>query len=308
MSNFRQSSTWKISKKIAFDPIRRATAQLVGCGRIPLEWCVGQNWGDALSPILVSLLAGKSVLHVNGRHNYRYLAIGSILENANEYSEVWGAGFISESGLVQSRPKAVHAVRGPLSRNLLLNQGIECPKIYGDPALLLPRFFDPAVQKSYSVGIIPHYIDKQSKWLDLYRDDPEVLILDIESGIEDFVRSVKSCKTILSSSLHGLICADAYHIPNAWVQFSDRILGGDFKFRDYRLAIGSAEPEPLRVTLKTQLASILEKTEARPLNIDLRKLIWACPFLSDHLRRELIEPKLALGELPLRFKSSQLGD
>jgi len=308
MANFRQSSVWKISKQIAFDPVRRTTARLFGVGRVPVEWCVGRNWGDALSPVLVSLLAGKSVAHVNGQHNYRYLVIGSILESANEYSEVWGAGFISEKGLVKSRPKAVYAVRGPLSRNLLLNEGIECPEIYGDPALLLPRFFNPTVQKRYDIGIIPHYIDKQSKWLDLYRDDPSVLILDIQSGIQDFVRAVKSCKAILSSSLHGLICADAYHIPNAWVQFSDRILGGEFKFRDYRLGIGSPEPQPLRVAEKTPLAVLLEKTQIRPLNVDLRKLILACPFLSEYVRREVIDAELALGGLPQRFISSRLKD
>jgi hypothetical protein len=38
---------------------------------------------------------------------------------------------------------------------------------------------------------------------------------------------------VLSSSLHGLIAADALGVPNAWIGLSDALRGGDFKFRDY---------------------------------------------------------------------------
>lgn len=273
---------------------------------MPLTWCLGRNWGDALSPVLVGLLSGKPVIHLDGLHHDRYLAIGSILGGANERAEVWGSGFIRENESVIGRPRAVHAVRGPLSRALLLKQGIACPEVYGDPALLLPRFFNPNEPKRYSIGIIPHYIDKGHPWLEQYRHDPQVLILDIENDIQNFVRSVKSCKVILSSSLHGLICADAYGVPNAWVQFSNDVVGGDFKFRDYRHSIGAGEPKPLRMTEKTQLAVAASKAEHRPLNIDLRKLILACPFLSKNLRREVIGAGSAIEVLPEMFISAHL--
>lgn len=307
MQNFRETAAWQFAKRLALDPVRRAAVKAAYGRRVPLHWVRGNNWGDALSPILVELLSGKKAMHVVGNHHDRYMAIGSLLDDANERTEVWGSGFIREKGAVVGRPRAIHAVRGPLSRSLLLKQGIDCPELYGDPALLLPRFFNPDVSKRYSVGIVPHYIDKANPWLERYRNDPQVLILDIESGVQNFVRAVKSCEVILSSSLHGLICADSYGVPNVWIQFSDDVIGGDFKFRDYRLSIGAEEPKPLRLTEETSLMFAASKAVQRPLNIDLRKLMLACPFLSESLRDEIRASALEPAALPKRFVSPGLG-
>lgn len=306
MSNFRQLVAWKLAKRIAIDPARRLSAQVNFRGRVPLTWCVGNNWGDALSPVLVGLLSGKPVVHLQGLHNERYLAIGSILGGANEFAEVWGSGFIREHESIIGHPRAVHAVRGPLSRAALLRQGVACPEVFGDPALLLPRFFNPKVSQRYSVGIVPHYIDKGHPWLDQQRRDPQVLILDIESGIQEFVRAVKSCEVILSSSLHGLICADAYGVPNAWVQFSDDVVGGSFKFRDYNLSIGAEEPMELRIDEGTTLMSLVAQAKRQELRINLRKFMLVCPFLSDSLRQEVISSAPANCGLPTAFTSARL--
>jgi pyruvyltransferase len=304
MYNFRQLLVWKIAKRIAVDPVRRILVKTIYRERLPLDWCLGLNWGDALNPVLAELLSGKKAVHLDGLHHDRFLVIGSILDGANERSEVWGSGFIREDGRTIGHPKTVHAVRGPLSRALLLKQDVVCPEVYGDPALLLPLFFNPDVPKRYSVGIIPHYVDKQSEWLERYRHDPQVLIIDIESDIQDFVRSLKSCRAILSSSLHGLICADAYNVPNTWVQFSDDVEGGGFKFRDYRLSIGAGEPEILRLTEGVDLSFATNRAKHWPLNIDLRKLILACPFLSETLRGEVLGSEF----LPEKFTSIALED
>ncbi|WP_161984365.1 polysaccharide pyruvyl transferase family protein [Mariprofundus erugo] len=279
---------WKAAKP-ALDVLRRQTVNIKGYGKIPLDWCIGPNWGDALNPVLVELLSGKKAMHLAGLHHDRYMVIGSILDGANERTQVWGSGFIRENGKVLAPPRAIHAVRGPLTRGLLLKQGIGCPEVYGDPALLYPRFFNPEIPKKYSVGIIPHYIDKQNPWLERYRNDPAVLVLDIESGINDFVCALKSCEVILSSSLHGLICADAYGIPNTWIRFSDDVVGGDFKFRDYRLSIGADEPSPILMSENVSLASVVDQADSNSMNIDLRKLLLSCPFLSENIRQEVLE-------------------
>lgn len=306
VGNIRELRLWKTAKRLAVDPGRRAVANVVCRGRVPLMWCQGANWGDALSPVLVGLLSGKPVVHLEGLHHNRYLAIGSILDGANERAEVWGSGFIREHDRLSGHPRRVYAVRGPLSRESLLSQGVECPEVYGDPALLLPHFFNPTVAKRYAVGIIPHYIDKGHPWLETHRRDPQVLVIDIESGIQEFVRAVKSCEVILSSSLHGLICAEAYGVPNAWVQFSDEVIGGNFKFRDYRLSIGADEPGTILIENDTKLADPVAKAELRELRIDLRKLILACPFLSEKLGREVACCEPATCGLPEAFASARL--
>ena len=47
------------------------------------------------------------------------------------------------------------------------------------------------------------------------------------------MKQINSCKFILSSSLHGLIFADSYNIPNHKIIISDKIIGGDYKYKDY---------------------------------------------------------------------------
>lgn len=303
---FRKSTLWKIAKQRFIDPVRRVSASVHHRNKIPLAWCSGLNWGDALSPVLVHALSGKVVVHTDGLHLYRFLAVGSILGSANEQAEVWGSGFICENATVIGTPRKIHAVRGPLSRASLLAQGIECPAVFGDPALLLPRLYNPTVGKRYSVGIVPHYVDKSHPWLASFRNDPQVRILDIESGITDFVQAIKSCEVILSSSLHGLICADAYGVPNGWIQLSDDVIGGDFKFRDYRHSTGAGEPACLSITDSTKLSDAVEYAEFHELKIDLKKLLLACPFLSDALRHEIINAQAQTCGLPEVLMSAKI--
>jgi pyruvyltransferase len=306
MNDFRNTKAWTMAKRLGVDALRRNAASFTSWDKIPLMWCEGRNWGDALSPYLVRLLSGKEVVLRTGLHQRRFLAIGSILGDANEYSEVWGSGFIHENDRVLGGPRMVHAVRGPLTRDLLLRQGVDCPEAYGDPALLLSMFFNPEVVKRYAVGIIPHYIDKGNPWLRQFVQDPQVRIIDIEAGIEDFVREVKSCEVILSSSLHGLICADSYGVPNAWIQLSGDVVGGDFKFRDYRASIGAVEPIALTIKESSRLGAMVSKAVGHVLNIDLRKLQLVCPFLSTPIRRKLDEAPAHSFGLPYRLKSVNL--
>lgn len=304
MGNFSNHPLWNIPKKLAWDPARRIAVKTVHRNRIPLSWILGNNWGDALSPWLVERLSGRVPIDLEGLHHDRYLVIGSILGGANERAEVWGSGFIREDEALVGKPKAVHAVRGPLSREKLLRQGVDCPEVYGDPALLLPRFFNPSIGKTHTVGIIPHYVDKDHPWVKSQGRDPQVRIIDIESGIEEFVLAVKSCEVILSSSLHGLICADSYGVPNAWIQLSSKVIGGDFKFRDYRSAIGASEPIPLDVSKEPELERLVSQVAMHELDIDLRKLLLACPFLSPDLRREIGNSHTGPCALVARFHST----
>jgi hypothetical protein len=59
------------------------------------------------------------------------------------------------------------------------------------------------------------------------------------------VEAITACHAILSSSLHGLIVAEAYGVPAAWMTITDKVKGGGFKFCDYYLATGREPPQPL---------------------------------------------------------------
>ena len=131
-----------------------------------------RNLGDELNFYLVRELTGKHVFNYANLlplDLVNYSCIGSILEwlpNPNKI--VWGTGAMYGNQKLCCKPLKVCAVRGPLTRQYLLGQGIECPEVYGDPALLLPLIYRPAKVKKYKVGIIPHICDF---------DDPLVQVL-----------------------------------------------------------------------------------------------------------------------------------
>ena len=290
MNSLKQSHAWKLAKGKLVDPLRRLAFETVYRGHLPLYYCESPNWGDALSPVLCSMLSGKPVKKMLWTHQNRYFAIGSILEHANSRAEVWGSGFVWPDGKFSEAAPKIHAVRGPRTRARLLELGIECPEIFGDPALLFPLFYNPEVEKKYAVGIIPHFSDKDTAWIKRQQTnaDPNIRIIDVEGGIEEFVREVKSCELIVSSSLHGLICADAYGVPNVWVKLSDILWGGSFKFCDYHESVGREAPAVITPDADTPLSWITQHHRPYTASLDLRPLINACPFMAADVRKRLL--------------------
>ena len=130
------------------DKARRAQRKFVSTARVALDPYVpivtlydhNSNWGDALNLVLVEHISGRRVVAVQDVYNFRkrpvYSVIGSILGNTSLPVEVWGSGFIASDRTFQTAPRRIYAVRGPLTRNLVLKQGLSCPAVYGDPALL----------------------------------------------------------------------------------------------------------------------------------------------------------------------------
>lgn len=252
-------------------------------------WYHSKNWGDALNPVLIQKISGKTpLLATNYTYNVRnipvYSVVGSVLERPNMRNcghgnlVVWGTGFISSRGRLKVQPKEICAVRGPLTRELLLEQGYECPEIYGDPALLYPMFYKSEAQKKHKLDIIPHYIDKNHTAINNFQNDPDVLIIDILSGIHNVVDQVCSCQKIASSSLHGIIAADAYGIPSTWIKFSDGVIGNGFKFFDYFKSVGRTDEGPLVIQEDSSIDDILDTYYQYKLDLDLKELWDACPF------------------------------
>lgn len=219
-----------------------------------------RNWGDDLNYFFLRELTGRPIVMY---HNFKlakwfhlknYLCIGTLLDAvnyANSQTIVWGSG-VSGQERTFVHPKNILAVRGKKTKEFCDRYRVDCPDVYGDPALLLPLVYNPrerfsaslppfplseGASKKHRIGIIPHVVDQQHPVIreikEKYAD--EILIIDLAHYKKwtDVIDQICSCERILSSSLHGLIVSDAYQVPNCWIELSGNIPSGHFKFYDY---------------------------------------------------------------------------
>lgn len=254
---------------------------------INIKCSVHGNFGDKVTnTYIMNKISGQTVQIIAMQKQdveNCCLGCGSILRWATSKDIVWGSGYMRLSDECIGKPKKIYAVRGKLTRQLLLKQNIKCPEIYGDPALLYPRFYYPKIEKKYKLGIIPHYIDIRNKNRNVDRlkqlNDKNTLFIDIMSGYENVIKQVLSCEKIVSSALHGVIIADAYDIPVMWIKFSDDVLGKGFKFRDYFSSVNRKDKEAFVITDKTNIEDIHKIFYDYKIQIDLNKLYNSCPFM-----------------------------
>lgn len=251
---------------------------------IPYRVKDNYNWGDDVNKYLVERLSGKKVIPYQcaQRKHTHYVCIGSVLQwHSDEEAIVWGAG-LREPHSVRSCKKIL-AVRGPLTRTELITQGFECPEVYGDPVLLMPLFYKPVIKKKYVIGVIPHFSELDTFFVQKLLNRNDVHFIDIKhyGTYEHFVDEILSCEYILSSSLHGCIVSDAYEVPNLWCQFTDYKAESDgFKFKDYYQSVHKSIESPYDMRKINDLSGIINVVNNHwtKNEIDLDLLLSCCPF------------------------------
>lgn len=172
---------------------------------------VHNNWGDDINPVIIELLSGKKALFLPNSilsRNFpikNYLVVGSLLTfYPLDKTHVWGAGIINENKIenITTKPFRVSAVRGPLTRNALIEKDIECPLVYGDPALLLPLLYYPCVHRENKIGIIPHFIDVHEKSVEKLLTYKHTKLINVRGYKEwkEFIDEICSCNFIVLAS------------------------------------------------------------------------------------------------------------
>lgn len=226
------------------------------------------NIGDDINYILIPLIFNKYAVpykySIIGRWLLKkdnVLFIGSIITGlSTSKSIIIGSGLSpDQTTKPMITPKRIECVRGPLTKQYLQNHDIQCPAVYGDPALVLPIFYNPERKKKYKIGFILHFLDRRPHVLELLSKYDNCIILDVcnYGNWKSFIDLLCSCELILSSSLHGLIFADTYNVPNVWTHFHFHV--NPFKYQDYFLSVGRLCDKPFNLTLYTPIHILLNQ-------------------------------------------------
>lgn len=183
------------------------------------------NFGDVITPFILNHYGFDVRWSTRGQCDA--ISTGSIVSHARAGVYVLGSGAISRGDRINACAR-YRWVRGPITRELVIKAGGECPEVYGDPVFLLPMVIQRTVAPDREMGIVPHYVDFTQGKGDISPLLPPMT----------FLRELWRCHSIVSSSLHGIITAHAYGIPAAWVKMSDKLSGDDTKFHDYAQSVG----------------------------------------------------------------------
>lgn len=140
------------------------------------------------------------------------------------------------------------------------------------------------MNKKYLIGVILHKNDLGNSIIKEFieRERNKARQIDIKhyKDWRQVIKEIVECEMIISSSLHGLILSDAYHIPNVWIKFSDETFEGSFKYLDYFASVKRPIDGPLVIRSRLDLSDLLQyKDSYSPITFDAQKLLSVCPFI-----------------------------
>ena len=198
-------------------------------------WWTGEhNFGDLITPYLLRR-AGVAPLLKPARAA-DIVAVGSILEILPESfgGSIWGSGKMHEL-VATSLPNAhIAAVRGRLTRDLL-----GCPEDLplGDPGLLMGHGTEKTTPRGH-IGVVAHFKHRGHPWFHhLLASDASVKDITVHADPDMVTAQIAGCRAVITTSLHGLIVADAVGVPAVWALPEPVLDGGDFKFRDHESVV-----------------------------------------------------------------------
>lgn len=219
------------------------------------------NMGDLLNKDMLEDLFNIKVVRRN-LAGCNLIAIGSALDHImySEFPEIrakqkierlinnnvhiWTSGFIrgnaqKDLGIIYKHVH-IHALRGELTLRRMEKQlGRKLDVPLGDGGLLAQNWIACYPDKEYEVGIIPHFKEQNypivKKLLNNYENST---FIDLRDDPKSVVEKIGKCKLVISSSLHGMIVADSFHIPNIHITLTNDMFGDGNKYNDYLSAFG----------------------------------------------------------------------
>lgn len=260
---------------------------------VRVHWGRGlHNFGDCLQPATLRYY-GLTPVYVTSLDKSDIVMAGSILQWLSpDYT-----GYIIGTGgdrMSYSFPQAkVVGVRGKLTQQLLSPRGGVTDCLIGDCGVLMRLVYPKNVRKKkYKVGIMPHFVDLNNQAVRQIKEinKGELTVISPLGNPNKIIGKIKECEHIISSSLHGLIIADAFGIPSRrWVdrETMPDVDFFDFKFRDYYSSI-DIEENPISLSGDETIGDLIAVTSMKP---------------QDKINRLITDLDAAMREVAQRFKS-----
>ncbi|MGB3764481.1 MAG: polysaccharide pyruvyl transferase family protein [Ornithinimicrobium sp.] len=173
-----------------------------------------------------------------------FFGIGSVLD---VYARTGADGLILGSGLRSPdsdvarsiRTARVSWVRGHRTQELLSS---DRPAL-GDPGLLVSALVTTRSPPSTVATVLPHFSEFGSRTslarMQRLQADGVDLVTPNQS-VASIAAAIASCRVLLTSSLHGIVFADALGVPVIPVRLDEQLREPTFKFSDYSSVLGTA--------------------------------------------------------------------
>lgn len=236
---------------VAPSPARAELMTIAPKGKLSIFGRQDANFGDRITERVLRSM-GYDVEYVRA-YEAGLVGAGSLLQSVPEgYSgTILGAGF-QEEHQARAFPQAnILAVRGRLTAERC-RAPREC--LLADPGLLAGSLLTELPPIRHTMAIIPHVADQSAPHLHAvyqkYAKRPlcgdenapgEIVLVNLRSEPLKVLELIASSEYVLSSSLYGLIAAEALGKPCGWLVLSRHVPGGAFKFQDYYSAFDRSE-------------------------------------------------------------------
>lgn len=195
-----------------------------------------QNLGDWLAiPIFEHMLQRNNISKDQRVSCTKHLyMIGSLVVMGHQDATIWGSGILKAepAGYIWKRNKYrkldVRCVRGPETKRRLEENGYDVKDcLIGDPGVLMPLIYMPKSGAKRPYSVILHMSIKED-----VNNSINILTDDWRKTIDEIANS----ELVISSSLHGIILAEAYGVPAILL---NKTQGDDlFKYNDYYYSTG----------------------------------------------------------------------
>jgi hypothetical protein len=209
------------------------------------------NFGDALSAHVVAHVSGRQVVNVRPPQAELF-ALGSLMHVISKFWTerarpanppiLWGTGVLNPFWRRDFLDNVrVVLMRGPISAALMKLRF----KVFGDPGLLAPEALGPAPDRVDRIAVIPHHNQADDPAIAaMVARDPALHLVDPRADAPSVCSQIAASAHVVSASLHGLIVADAYGVPNTWMDPGKQ---GFLKYHDYAASIGRHLLAPVEI-------------------------------------------------------------